>query len=184
MTRQETVQIRTLHRVLEPHRRRWRIRIRSGSSWRRVPVQRSVIAFAPGCSYRGVQDAEALTGEHGIEGVGKRAIAVPGQERELSCAVAEVHHQVPCLLGNPGAGGVGGDAQQVDAAGGVLYHEQYGEPVTQHGLDAEEVGGENAVGLGSQELAPAVPTAVRCRVDAGSLRASSVSHRNRHTVIR
>jgi hypothetical protein len=45
----------------------------------------------------------------------------------------------------------------VDAAGGVLHHEQHVEPLEQQGVDAEEVRGENAVGLGSQELPPTRP---------------------------
>jgi hypothetical protein len=36
----------------------------------------------------------------------------------------------------------------VDAAGGVLHDEQDVKPVQQQGIDAEKVGGENAVGLG------------------------------------
>jgi hypothetical protein len=37
----------------------------------------------------------------------------------------------------------------VDAAGGVLDDEQNVEPLEQQRVDAEEVGGENAVRLGS-----------------------------------
>ena len=47
----------------------------------------------------------------------------------MSRAVAEVHQQVACLLGDPGSGWVRGDAQQVHAAGGVLDYEQDVEPV-------------------------------------------------------
>jgi hypothetical protein len=50
------------------------------------------------------------------------------------------------LLGDPGCVWVHRGAQEVDAAGGVLHDEQDGEPVQQQGVDAEEVGGENAVG--------------------------------------
>jgi hypothetical protein len=40
-------------------------------------------------------------------------------------APAEVHQEVARLLSDPGAARVGRDAQQVDAAGGVLYDEQH-----------------------------------------------------------
>ncbi|HEX6401675.1 MAG TPA: hypothetical protein VF003_00685 [Pseudonocardiaceae bacterium] len=56
----------------------------------------------------------------------------------------------------------------MDAAGGMLDDEQDVQAVKQQGVDAEEVGGEDAVGLTSQELSPGGPVAVRCRVDAGS----------------
>jgi hypothetical protein len=41
--------------------------------------------------------------------------------------------------------------------------------ILQHCVDAEEVGGENAVCLGRQELLPGEAAAGRCGVDAGSL---------------
>jgi hypothetical protein len=67
------------------------------------------------------RNADSLAGEHGIENAGELAVAVPDQERELIRAIAEIHHQIPWLLGNPGTGGVGGDAQQVDAASGMTW---------------------------------------------------------------
>jgi hypothetical protein len=83
----------------------------------------------PGRTHRCAQDAHGLAGEHGIEDAGELAVAIPDQEPELSRAVAEVHQQVPCLLGDPGSSRVRGDAQQVHAAGGMLDYEQNVEPV-------------------------------------------------------
>jgi hypothetical protein len=88
--------------------------------------------------------------------------------RELSCAVAEVHQKIPRLLGHPGAAGVGGDSQEVNATARVLHYEQHVQPLQQQGLDAEEIGGENAAGLYPQELSPAGPVAARGGSDAGS----------------
>ena len=65
-------------------------------------------------------------------------VAIPDHEREPSHAVAEVHQQVPRLLSNPGSVGVRRDAQEMDAAGGVLDDEQHGKPMTQQGVDAEQ----------------------------------------------
>jgi hypothetical protein len=100
---------------------------------------------------------------------GELAIAIPDQELELSRAVAEVHQQIPCLLGHPGTAGVGGDAEEVDAAAGMLDHEQNIESVQHHRVHAKQVRGENAVCLGAQEFSPARPFAARCRIDTGSL---------------
>ncbi|MGH3435459.1 MAG: hypothetical protein ACRDRN_03225 [Sciscionella sp.] len=72
-------------------------------------------------------------------------------------------------MGHPGTGGVDGDAKDVDAAGGVLDDEQHIEPVKQQGVDVEEVGGQDAVGLGGKELSPGGPAAARCGIDTGSL---------------
>jgi hypothetical protein len=69
----------------------------------------------------GAQDAEAFTGEHGIEDVGELGIPVPDQELESCHALAEVHQQIPRLLGHPGSAGVRGDSQKMHAAGSVLH---------------------------------------------------------------
>jgi hypothetical protein len=123
----------------------------------------------PGCSHGCAQDADAPAGEHSIEHTGELAVAIPDQERELSRAIAEVHQEVLRLLGDPGAVRVRRDAQEVHAAGGVLHDEQHVKLVEQQCNDAEEVGGENAVGLGGQELSPAGAVAARCWIHVGSL---------------
>ena len=53
------------------------------------------------------------------------------------------------LLGQPGAGRVGGDAEDVDAAGGVLDDEERVEPVQADGVEMNLVAGEDRVRLGS-----------------------------------
>jgi len=123
----------------------------------------------PGRPHRCAQDADALAGEHGIEDVGELAVAIPDEEPDVCHAIAEVGQQIPRLLSNPGSAGVRRGAQKVDAAGGVLHHEQHGKPVTQQGVDAEEVGGENALCWGGEELSPGGAAAARCGIDAGSL---------------
>ncbi len=117
-----------------------------------------------------MQDAEGLAGEDSIDDGGERGIAVPDHEAEARHTVAEIHQEIPRLLGDPGAAEVGRDAQEMNAAGGVLHHEQYVKPVQQQGVDAEEVGGEDAVCLGSQELAPGGAAAAWGGVDAARLR--------------
>ena len=49
------------------------------------------------------------------------------REPELLGAVAEVDEQVAGLLGDPLAGGVGGDPGEVDAAVAVLDHHEHVE---------------------------------------------------------
>jgi hypothetical protein len=93
----------------------------------------------PGRLHGGAQDADALAGEHGIETLVNFGVAILDQEREVRHAIAEVHQQIPRLLSNPGPAGVRRDAQQVDAAGGMLHTEQHVKPVTQQSVDAEEV---------------------------------------------
>ena len=89
--------------------------------------------------------------------------------KNLKLATPEVHQEVACLLGGPGSAGVRRDAEDGDAAGGVFDDEQHGQPLKQQCVDAEEVGGENPVGLGGQKASPGGAAAARSGVDAGSL---------------
>jgi hypothetical protein len=144
--------------------------------------QKLVEAFAPQCfheafRYRvrswcpdgGADDADVGACEHGVEGGGEFAVSVADQELELIGVIAEVHEQVAGLLGDPGCGGVGGDAGDVDAAAVVLDHDQDVEPAEEHGVDVGEVDREDRVGLRCQELSPGRSGPLRSGVDASGL---------------
>jgi hypothetical protein len=68
--------------------------------------------------------------------------------------VVEVHEQVAGQLGQPGAGRVGGDPEEVHPAGGVLDDEECIEPVQGRRLKMQQVAGQDRVRLRPQELAP------------------------------
>jgi hypothetical protein len=79
----------------------------------------------------------------------------------------------------------------VHAAGGVLHEEQDIQLLAQQRIDAEKVGGENALCLDGQELSPGGAIAARCGVDAGSLenrphraRRNRVAQPNKFTLMR
>jgi hypothetical protein len=69
-------------------------------------------------------------------------------------ALAEVHEEVACLLGSPGSGRMGGDAQNVHGAGLDLHHEQDIKALEQHGVHVHEVARQDAGRLRFQELPP------------------------------
>ena len=83
----------------------------------------------PRRSYRCLDDPDVGGGEDGVEGGGELGVAVADEEPEPPAGVVEIHEQVAGLLGQPGSGGVGGDAEDVDAAGGVLDDEERVQPV-------------------------------------------------------
>ena len=85
-------------------------------------------------------------------------VSVADQESRLFGAVAEVHEQVAGLLGDPGAGGVGGDPGEVYAAGPVLDRDEDVEAAEEDGVDVGEVDREDGLGLGGQELSPGRPS--------------------------
>ena len=76
--------------------RRW-----SRHSRRRVPIQRSAIAFARGARAGVRMIRMSALFEDGVEGGGELAVPVADQEPELGGAVVEVHEQVAGLLGRP-----------------------------------------------------------------------------------
>jgi hypothetical protein len=101
--------------------RRLRISIRSSSSRRMVPIHRSAIAFALGAR-TGVRrmrmSSLANTASNMSVNLLSRSRIKNVKPRQT---VAEVHQEIARLLSNPGTGGVRGDAEEVDAAGGVLH---------------------------------------------------------------
>ena len=101
------------------------IRIRSSSSRRTVPTKRSAIAFARGARTGVFDDSYVDGGEDGVEGRGELGVPVADEEPKAAVGVVEVHEQVAGQC----TGGVGGDAQDVYLAGGVLDDEERVEAV-------------------------------------------------------
>lgn len=83
--------------------------------------------------------------------------------------MAEVHQEVTRRLCCPGAVRVGGNAGQVEAAGTVRDDDQGVEAPQEHGVHVSEVDGEDAVGLGGQELLPGGARAAGRGVDPGGV---------------
>jgi hypothetical protein len=69
-----------------------------------------------------------------------------------------------------GAMGVGGDAGEVEAPGAVLDEDQGVQAFEGHGVEVQEIGSDDAVGLGGEKLAPGRSGSLRGRVDAGSVK--------------
>jgi hypothetical protein len=69
-------------------------------------------------------DADVDRGEDGVERRGELRVPIPDEESEAAAGIVEVHEQVASLLGQPGAGRLGGDAEDVHPAGGVLDDEE------------------------------------------------------------
>ena len=118
---------------------------------------------------RAGENPDAFRGKHGVEGAGELACAVPDQELDRSRAMAEVHQEVTRRLCCPHAIRVGGNAGQVDAAGTVLDDDQGVEAPQEHGVHVDEVDGEDAAGLGGQELLPGRARAARRGVNPGGV---------------
>jgi hypothetical protein len=72
------------------------------------------------CLHRCLDDPDVECGEHGVEDCGELGVTVPDEKPEAAAGVLEIHKQVASLLSQPGSGGMGGDAEDVYAPGGVL----------------------------------------------------------------
>ena len=81
-------------------------------------------------------------------GGGELGVAVADKKPAAALGFLEVHDQVAGELGEPGAGGVGGDAEDVYAAGGVLDDEERIQPVQDDGVEVKQVAGVDGVRLG------------------------------------
>jgi hypothetical protein len=72
--------------------------------------------------HRRLDDPDIDRGEHRVERGGELGVPIADEEPEAAAGVVEVHEQVAGVLGEPGAGGVGGDPEDViscERAGGV-----------------------------------------------------------------
>src|SRR5512132_864877 len=132
--------------------RRLRISSQARHSARTVLTNRSAMAFAWG----------ARTGVLTIRMPPARTTSSNGPLYLLSRS--RIRNRLPssarsrprsCLLGDPRAVGVGRAAGEPDAPACVRDEEQHVVPAREHALDGEEVAGNDARGLGAQELAPA-----------------------------
>ena len=121
----------------------------------------------PGRLRRAGQDPDTFPGEHGIEGAGELARAVPDQELDRGRPVAQVHQEVAGCLRCPRAVRAGGDAGQAGAAGAVLDDDQGINTAEQHGVHVDEVDGEDAAGLRGKELLPGRAGAAGRGIDPG-----------------
>ena len=87
-------------------------------------MKRSAIAFARSAWIGVGMIRNVGAGEHSVERGGELTVPVADQEPEPVRSLSEVHQQVAGLLGDPVAGGVGGDPGEVHAAGVVLDHDE------------------------------------------------------------
>jgi hypothetical protein len=98
--------------------------------------------------------------------VGELGIPVADQESECADAVVEVYGEVPGCLRGPSAGGVGGDAEDVDSADMDLDDEQHVKSAQEDRVEVKEIAGQQPVGLGAKERSPGRVEASRWRADA------------------
>jgi hypothetical protein len=116
---------------------------------------------------RADENSDACCCEYGVERIGELACAIPDQEPDGSCALAEVHQEVPRCLRGPRAVGVHGDAGQADLAGVVLDDDKRVYAPQENGVHVHEIGREDAAGLGGQEVLPGRAAAAGRRIDPG-----------------
>jgi hypothetical protein len=120
-------------------------------SRRALPTQRSATAFVLGAC-GGVLSTSMLSA---VNMVSKLAVNLASRSRSrnrrLAARWSSVSSRFPGLLGHPGAGGMGGHAEDVDLAGGQFDEEEHVDSFEEHGVDGEEVAGQDRVGLAGEE---------------------------------
>ena len=131
------------------------------------PTNRSAIALARGARTGVLMMRMSVAVKTASNAVVNLASRSRMRNRDRRAGVVEVHEQVAGQLGQPGAGGVRGDAEDVHPAGGVLDDEERVQPVQGDGVEVEQVAGEDRVRLGLQELGPRWSGPPGRGVDAG-----------------
>src|ERR1039458_9229693 len=139
-------------------RRRWcwfQTRVRSGSSRRHPPIQRSAIAFMRGV--RTLPSTVRILASARI--ASKVSVKLEPRSRIMNltrcvCSLRSMS-RFAGLLGGPLPGRVQGDAEDADAPGRVLGQDVSLSAAGQAGC--EEVACQDRVGLGAQELRPGRP---------------------------
>lgn len=112
------------------------------------------VGVHPGRLRCALDHAQVVGLEDGIERLAVLAVAVPEKEAQGLRPVSEVGGEVPGLLCGPCLGRVGGDAGGVQASGVVFEEGQCVQACAEHGVEVEEVGRDDALGLGGEELSP------------------------------
>jgi hypothetical protein len=102
-------------------------------------------------------DLDADRREHGVEAGCELRISIADEETHLASGLFGLRCEIASDLGHPQTVGVGGHAEQVDDAPFELDDEQHVITAEQNGVDREEISGQEAFGLGAEELAPAGP---------------------------
>lgn len=143
------------------------MRVRSSSSRRSVPIQRSANAFADRCPDRCGEGLDVFGVEDLVEGVDELVAAVAHEGPCAGELVAVAKEEVAGCLGGPGAGRVFGDPAEVHGAGGDVDEEEQVVAAQRDGVDGGEVACNG--GLGAQELGPGHRRAFGCGVNSGVL---------------
>jgi hypothetical protein len=99
------------------------------------------------------QHLDLLSGEDSVERGGELGIPIAKHEPEPTAPLLKVHHQVSGLLGDPLPHRMRRNPQHMDPAGRDLDREQDVQPLQEERVHGEEVHGQHALGLGSEELA-------------------------------
>ena len=105
--------------------------------------------------------------EYRVEGGDELGVAVTDQEPEAG-GRRRGPEQVACQLSQPRGGWVGGDAEHMDPAGGVLDDEERVEPVQGDRVEVEQIAGEDAWACARRNWAQVGPA----RRGAGSMPAA------------
>src|SRR5712691_10723287 len=101
--------------------------------------------------YWRADDLDALGAEDLVEGVAELRVAIMDKEPKR-LPVAELHDEVARLLGDPASVWVRAAGDVLDPPGRERDEEEDVDPLQEDGLDREEVAGEHARGLRSQEV--------------------------------
>src|ERR1035437_2357090 len=131
-------------------------------------------------THRRADALDADRGEDFVEAGGELGVAVADEESEVPTGILQVRGEIAGHLCDPWAVRVGGGSEDVHDGALHFDDEQHVVAPQKDRVDVEEVGGDNALGLGGEELGPGWALSPGCRWE--SVASQDPSHaRLRHT---
>jgi hypothetical protein len=101
--------------------------------------------------HRRPDDVDPLGAKDLVEGAAELPVAIMSQQSEQRLLLAQLQDEVASLLGHPGAVGVGRAGDELEAASRERDEEEHIDSLQSERLDREEITGEHAGGLLTQE---------------------------------
>lgn len=111
----------------------------SKHSSRTLRTHCSAYALAIWSPIRRQNDFDALGGKHRIKGCGKLRVTVMQEKPHRAPFLLELPHQLTCLLGHPGCGGLRSAGSYMNPAGADLKKEEHIQRLQPQRFHGEEI---------------------------------------------
>jgi hypothetical protein len=126
------------------------------------------LCVRPRCHEWGQNHLGSVRAEDAIEAARELPIVIVNYQREFDPLFLQLPAEVASLLRDPGCVWLRRTGSRQDTTGAEVDEHQHVQPLEEHGIDAEEVGGHQRLSMGSQELLPGQLGSATCGRNMGA----------------